>query len=191
MQAKEALMPQDDQLVYKLLAVLLEYPDAAWQAALADLDQVVAGLQDADQRQTFRNFFSQVAATAPDQLEQAYTATFDLDPATSLNLTYHLLGDSEDRGKALAALLRLYGQQGFELAERQLPDYLPLVFEFLSLSSGPQEHALLNSCLGTIAPLAERLEKKQQHVHAGLVRMGADLVQRHTPSTTAHLSKEP
>ena len=182
-------MSQDDRLAYKLLALLLEYPDAAWRAALPDLDEVVAAVQDVDRRKTFQHFLSQVAATAPNQLEEAYTAAFDLDPATSLNLTYQLLGDNEDRGKVLAALLRLYCRQGFELAERQLPDYLPLVFEFLSLYPDAQANSLLNSCLGTIAPLAERLEK-QQHVHAGLLRLGADLVQEHTPSITADISKE-
>ena len=123
------------------------------------------------------------------ELQEAYTQAFDLDPAASLHLTYHLMGDSEDRGKALAGLLWVYHREGFDAAIGELPDYLPMILEFLALCPEPKDAALLWSCLGTVATLAQRLEEKQ-HPYASLMGLAADILQPHAVAPSDEKSKE-
>ncbi|KPV44286.1 hypothetical protein AN477_08015 [Alicyclobacillus ferrooxydans] len=65
-------------------------------------------------------------------LEGEYTRYFDFQSSTCLYLTAHELGDSRKRGLALVALRRMLGTAGFEEDGTELPDYLPLLFEFLA-----------------------------------------------------------
>lgn len=65
--------------------------------------------------------------------EAAYVDTFDRGRAASLNLFEHVHGDSRDRGQAMVDLLTMYQQQGLALSVADLPDFLPVFLEFLSL----------------------------------------------------------
>ena len=65
-------------------------------------------------------------------LQENYVATFDRNPSHSLHLFEHIHGESRDRGQAMVDLIEAYRRQGFDLAARELPDYLPLVLEFLA-----------------------------------------------------------
>ena len=181
-------MTEDDRMQLKLVGFLLEYPDAPWAAALSDLDGVVDAVADGRRREPLRRFLAYAGTTPPIKLQETYTAAFDLNPAASLNLTYHLMGDSEDRGKALAGLLRIYQREGYDIAAGELPDYLPMVMEFLSVCPAPEDAALLWSCLSTVAPLAERLER-DRHPYAGLLRLAADIL-RDCGGGTADKRKE-
>ena len=169
-------MTENDRMQCKVLALLLEYPSTAWSGELPDLHPLVAAMADEQRRQPLQRFLTYAGNTPPLELQETYTAAFDLDPATSLHLTYHLMGDSEDRGKALAGLLWVYHQAGYDAAIGELPDYLPLMLEFLALCPAPEDADLLWSCLGTVATLAERLEQNQ-HPYAGLVGLAADILQ--------------
>ncbi len=169
-------MTENDRRQCKLLAFLLEYPASSWHTDLADVNEVVADVIDQQQRELLQRFLIYAESTPLLQLQETYTSAFDLDPTTSLHLTYHLLGDSEDRGKALAKILWVYHREGYDAAIGELPDYLPMILEFLALCPEPEEATLLWSCLGTVATLAERLEKIQ-HPYAGLLELAADIVQ--------------
>lgn len=168
-------MTENDCIQCKLLAFLLDYPASAWSADLTELNDVVNTVIDLQRRELLQRFLTYAANTPPLMLQEIYTAAFDLDPTTSLYLTYHLMGDSEDRGKALAGLLWVYHQAGFDAAIGELPDYLPMILEFIALCPEPADAALLWSCLGTVAALAERLQKTN-HPYAGLVKLVADIV---------------
>ena len=65
--------------------------------------------------------------------EERYVDLFDRGRALSLHLFEHLHGDGRDRGTAMVELKRLYAAAGFELTARELPDYLPVVLEYLSV----------------------------------------------------------
>ena len=182
-------MTENDRLQCKLLAALLEYPAAEWSAALADLNDVVNMVADERRREHLRIFLEYAGTTPLIKLQERYTSAFDLDPATGLNLTYHLMGDSEDRGKSLAGLLWVYHREGYVAAAGELPDYLPLMLEFLSLCPEPEDASLLWSCLGTVATLAERLEQNR-HPYAGLLGVAADLLRPHVGIPSDKISKE-
>ena len=182
-------MTENDQIQCKVLAFLLEYPDTSWSADLADMETVVDGVADEQRREVLRGFLAYAGGASPMELQEVYTQAFDLDAATSLHLTYHLMGDSEDRGKALAALLWVYHREGFDAAIGELPDYLPMMLEFLAVCPEPKDAALLWSCLGTVALLAQRLEEKQ-HPYAKLMGLAADILQPHAVAFSDKRSKE-
>ena len=182
-------MTDTDRVQCKLLAFLLEYPAPSWKADFGDLHEIVETIVDRQRRELLQVFLSYAETTPPLDLQETYTSAFDLDPATSLNLTYHLLGDSEDRGKALARLLWVYHQAGYDATLGELPDYLPMILEFLALCPEPEEATLLWSCLGTVSALAERLDENK-HPYAGLVRLVDNIIQPCMQDTTAATDKE-
>lgn len=182
-------MTENDRMQCKLLAFLLEYPDTSWSEGLADLDEIVDGVADEQGKELLRRFLTYAGSTPPVRLQEVYTQAFDLDPATSLHLTYHLMGDSEDRGKALAQLLWIYHREGFDAAIGELPDYLPLMLEFLAVCPEPEDAALLWSCLGSVAALARRLEQKK-HCYAGLMGLAANILQPYAATLSDKKSKE-
>lgn len=182
-------MTENNRMQCKLLAFLLEYPDTSWSEGLAGLNEVVDGVADVRRRELLRGFLAYAEGTPLIQLQEVYTQAFDLDPAISLHLTYHLMGDSEDRGKALAGLLWIYHREGFDAAIGELPDYLPMMLEFLAVCPEPEDAALLWACLGTVATLAQRLEDKQ-HPYVGLMALTADILQPYAVAFTDKKSKE-
>ena len=169
-------MTENDRLQYKLLSFLLEYPDASWSTDSTALREVVDMVVEKRRRELLQRFLTYAQSSSLLQLQETYTSAFDLDPTTSLHLSYHLMGDSEDRGKALAGLLWLYHREGYNAAIGELPDYLPMILEFLALCPEPEDADLLWSCLSTVAALAEQLQK-DRHPYAGLVELVADIVQ--------------
>src|SRR3546814_17266510 len=46
-------------------------------------------------------------------------------------LVEHIHGESRDRGQAMVDLIAAYRKKGFELSAKELPDYLPLLLEYL------------------------------------------------------------
>lgn len=118
---------------YKLLSVLLQYPDERLLEALPAIGEAVAALPSSQRRalQRFLGYLGQAEAVG---LQQAYVETFDLQRRASLYLTYFTEGDTRRRGTALLRLKRLYSSAGLTLTARELPDYLPLMLEFAALA---------------------------------------------------------
>jgi nitrate reductase delta subunit len=95
----------------------------------------------------------------------------------SLNLSHHKWGDDRDRGSALAALSGLYLAAGFEMSTGELPDYLPLVLEFLAACPEGACIGVMEDYREEVHGLASRL-KKQGSGYAGLLGLAADLFDR-------------
>jgi nitrate reductase delta subunit len=119
---------------YRLLSVLLRYPDERLAAGRDEIAAAVEALPRSPEKEPLGSFAAYLAAHSQLELAQAYVATFDLRRRTSLYLTYYQHGDTRKRGMALLRLKRLYAAAGLELAGGELPDYLPLVLEFAALA---------------------------------------------------------
>jgi nitrate reductase molybdenum cofactor assembly chaperone NarJ/NarW len=129
----------------RVLAALLGYPDARLRghlpqmrellrderalspSRLAELDGLMDGLRRAD----------------PLEAEADYVELFDRGRSTSLHLFEHVHGDSRDRGPAMIDLGQTYEKAGLTLAEGELPDYLPVVLEFVSTQPPREAKAFL------------------------------------------------
>lgn len=122
---------------YKLLSVLLRYPDERLVEAREELAAAAAG------NAPLERFVAHLAGKAPRELEQQYVETFDLRRRSGLYLTYYVHGDTRKRGMALLRLKRLYAAAGLEVTSGELPDYLPLVLEFAALAPAGAGETLL------------------------------------------------
>lgn len=121
-------------LTWRVLARLLCYPDAAWREALPALAAQLRAepALAARRRSALLELVEELAAADPYEVEAAYVELFDRGRATALHLFEHVHGESRDRGMAMVDLRATYAQAGLELQAHELPDYLPVVLEFLS-----------------------------------------------------------
>ncbi len=95
------------------------------------------------------------------QIQENYVATFDRTPKHSLHLFEHLHGEHRDRGQAMVNLLQEYQAQGFEPIAYELPDYLPLFLEFLSLQEADKAAELLGEAIHVVAYIGANLQESQ------------------------------
>ena len=91
---------------YKLLSVLLRYPDEALVEAHEEIAEAVASLPGSAAKRSLVAFGEYLAGRDAVELAQGYVETFDLRRRTSLYLTYYLHGDTRKRGMALLRLKR-------------------------------------------------------------------------------------
>jgi nitrate reductase delta subunit len=144
---------------YRALAALIAYPTEALQAATGEIAVVLAeeGLVPALNRAAIDGLLAELAGRDIYELQERYFALFDRSRTLSLHLFEHVHGESRDRGQAMADLIDLYRGHGFEPTASELPDFLPLFLEVLSLLPGHEAQALLAEPAGILQTLAERL----------------------------------
>ena len=117
----------------KLISVLLDYPaDELWQHP----DELLQAAETAElaphRRQQLGAFVGGLLALDPLSAQERWLSLFDRGRSMSLLLFEHVHGESRDRGQAMVNLIETYRQGGLELASRELPDYLPLMLEYLA-----------------------------------------------------------
>ncbi|MGA6924823.1 MAG: nitrate reductase molybdenum cofactor assembly chaperone [Desulfosarcina sp.] len=160
-----------------MLSSLLHYPDEELFNRLDEIAAIVDHSCPADVKSAVRSFLEALNTHSPIHIQERYTAAFDIDPATTLNITYHTHGDNEKRAAALAQLQHHYEQAGWERITGELPDYLPMMLEFLSVCPHPEHTEPVWQCLQGMQPLVSGLERKAP-VYAALlqpiVRMAAE-----------------
>lgn len=76
-------------------------------------------------------YWSLMQTFSLDEIQENYAATFDFQRDCALYMTYFKFEDAKERGQILAKLKILYEMYGLEMPEGELPDYLPLMCEFL------------------------------------------------------------
>ena len=168
------IMNDDKRCLLKVLSILLQYPDDEFIQSLGGLTEAVEEILQVEQRQECMNFLNYLGNTPLIRLQEEYTATFDLNPATSLNLTYHKWGDGRERGNALAELNHLYHKAGYESCNDDLPDYLPLVLEFLSINRLTNSFSFLGQYCDQIKAVGSRLRENGSY-YAGILAMVLDI----------------
>ena len=147
----------------RVLAGLLGYPDAGMRrylgemraalhveraltpARLAELDVLIDLLSEADALETEAN----------------YVHLFDRGRATSLHLFEHVHGDSRDRGPAMIDLAQTYEKSGLYLAPGELPDYLPVVLEFVSTQPPREARDFLGEMAHIFNAIFSALQQRQ------------------------------
>jgi nitrate reductase delta subunit len=135
-------MSDDAVHIFKLVSLLLQYPEGPLLEARAELADAAETLPAGRQGDAVRAFARWYRDAPGDELQATYVETFDFSRRSSLHLTCHVFGDRRQRGMALLALKQRYAAAGFELADGELPDYLPVLLEFAALSGEPGLEAL-------------------------------------------------
>ena len=136
------LSERDQRLVWRIAALLLDYPGAQ---TLAMADQLTTAAMElpASVGAPLLDFLREFGDGDPLQLAALYVETFDMRRRASLHLTYYAYGDTRKRGMALLRFKHAYRQAGMQLGDDELPDYLPLVLEFAATIDQLQGERLL------------------------------------------------
>jgi len=157
-------------LIFKALSALLSYPTAEMRKALPEIAEVVRVSRFIAERER-AGLLDLIEELGHDDLlavEERYVDLFDRGRALSLHLFEHLHGDSRDRGKAMIDLKQLYAKAGFELSARELPDFLPVVLEYLSQRPIEEARELLVDCSAILASIGRSLIARQSRYASAL-----------------------
>ena len=148
---------------YQALAALLDYPSAELIAALPEIRALLESESQLSGAATAQlsPLLDRLSSVDLMDLQEAYVDLFDRSRATSLNLFEHIHGEDRDRGQAMVDLKYKYHQAGFELIAHQLPDYLPVLLEYLSQLSSEEAVDMLSECSHILQSIGTALIKRQ------------------------------
>ena len=155
------------------LAELLRYPDAGYAARL---DQACATPAPAAARALLERFREQTAALSAQQLQELYTATFDLSPLCSLEVGWQLYGEDYARGSFLVYVRSKLLEH--DLAERgELPDHLANVLALIArMRPEPADEIRQGAALPAIRKMLQPFAGKQ-NPYGDLLRAIAGLLE--------------
>jgi len=153
-------MEKEKRLVCRLVSLLLDYPGEDIVNSAADIEQTVKGIPNGSKEQLL-DFLSYLNKTPLVALQEEYTRTFDHNPGLCLNLTFHKWGDDKKRNFALVELIKTYRDAGYEVSSVELPDYLPMVLEFISVCPKDTIIPLFEEYGDSLALMASRLRVMQ------------------------------
>jgi nitrate reductase delta subunit len=146
---------------FKVLSLMLMYPEADWLAALPDMHAALVeeSASNGNAAKRMAPLFALLSDTKLIDLQENYVATFDRNPSHSLHLFEHIHGESRDRGSAMTNLLEEYWKHDFDASASELPDYVPLFLEFLSFLPTEEALPLLGDAVHVLALIGRKLDK--------------------------------
>jgi nitrate reductase delta subunit len=149
--------------LYKVLSVLLDYPD---QELIDNLPEIKAWIDnnseiDAEERALLQGYIAQMENKPLMDIQADYVKTFDMSAEHSLHLTHHLFGEENTRLTAIIDLGELYKDYGMQVSEsaKEIPDYLPLVLEFTSGMENDESSEFLSDAKKVFGVLKDNLKK--------------------------------
>lgn len=147
--------------ILKVISLLLDYPEQPLLDAEAELGEAIeqCRLLSPQQRGALRALLQHMTDRDLLDVQAEYLSLFNRGRYLSLLLFEHVHGESRDRGQAMVDLLAEYQAAGFEIATRELPDYIPLYLEYLASCDQLTARAGLADVQHLLALLAARLEK--------------------------------
>lgn len=174
------LAQRDRQLVWRIAALLLDYPTEQTLAMVGQLATAAAELPD-EVRNQLSECLDYLRTTPPLELAAAYVETFDMRRRASLHLTFYAYGDTRKRGMALLRFKHAYRHAGVELGDEELPDHLPVLLEFAATVDPIGGERLLGEHVPVLELLRLSLSDSGSPYAGVLAAVGATL----PPPTTA------
>ncbi|MBF6297172.1 nitrate reductase molybdenum cofactor assembly chaperone [Nocardia amamiensis] len=174
------LAQRDRQLVWRIAALLLDYPTEQTLAMVGQLATAAAELPD-EVRSQLSECLDYLRTTPPLKLAAAYVETFDMRRRASLHLTFYAYGDTRKRGMALLRFKHAYRHAGVELGDEELPDHLPVLLEFAATVDPIGGERLLGEHVPVLELLRLSLSDSGSPYAGVLAAVGATL----PPPTTA------
>lgn len=159
----------------KLISVLLNYPGEETLRSLDELQALISEIPDRGAGEALENLLGYLRRTPHLRAQEEYTRSFDLNPATSMELTLHQELDEADRARALSSLAGIYRDEGLETITGELPDHLPLVLEFLAIGSREAGERIRKDYQKPTEILASKL-KEDGSPYAGVVKLAAEMI---------------
>jgi len=151
---------------WMLFSQLLQYPDAAWQDTADEmyvnwchLIQDGEVMEVKSLQELAGHCLAEFAGMDAEAITAAYVKTFDFSKKANLYLTYGQLGEDRERGPALLKLKQLYEEEEIVLYTDELPDYLPLVLEYVAVAIEDRGIDLLVSFRKALVNIQEALHQ--------------------------------
>jgi len=147
---------------FKVLGLLMSYPKPEWVSHLGEFGSLLVQEKflPRKQLQAVLAFIEELQTADLYEVQEEYVATFDRGRSHSLHLFEHIHGESRDRGQAMVNLSDAYEEKGFFIDQAELPDYIPMFLEFLSLCPVDEAVNLLGEPIDIMATIATRLQKR-------------------------------
>lgn len=169
-------------LSLRVLARLLSYPDAELRAHVPDLRQALRaeGAVLPTRAAELDVLMTTLERGNAIENEAEYVQIFDRGRSTSLHLFEHVHGDSRDRGPAMIDLAQTYEKAGLFLAPGEMPDYLPVVLEFVSTQPPKEARAFLSEMTHIFKLIFSALQQRQSpyaSVLAALLELSGERAQ--------------
>lgn len=113
----------------RIASRLLDYPE---DSTISDLSNGIYSEARSLELPELTEMIHHMLTADPITLQEAYVRTFEIGGNTPLYLTAWEMGSSRDRGAKILELKRLILNSGFQIEKKELPDYIPLLLEFLA-----------------------------------------------------------
>ena len=149
----------------RVLARLLSYPDRALRDDLDDMRAALLVEQalTTERKDELYALMHHLKNGNSLDNESEFVQLFDRGHSTSLHLFEHVHGDSRDRGPAMVDLVQTYEKAGLFLAPGELPDYLPVVLEFVSTQPPQEARAFLGEMAHIFNAIFNALQQRKSH----------------------------
>ncbi len=142
--------------ILKVIGLLLEYPDeVCWE----NRDELI-NLVERDAPMLLPFVMKHLSVPLLDK-QAEWCEFFERGRATSLLLFEHVHAESRDRGQAMVDLMAQYEKAGLQIDCRELPDYLPLYLEYLSVLPPHDAQDGLQNVAPILALLGGRLKQRE------------------------------
>ncbi|MEG1610274.1 MAG: nitrate reductase molybdenum cofactor assembly chaperone [Bilophila sp.] len=150
-------LSSDDRITLGCLSVLLRYPDETTLPLFSTMREELPLYCEPEAVRCLWDFLARLERHGVCVMQEEHVRTFDLDTACSPHLAWHRYGDDPRLGRALASLNELYRDAGFEPLPGELPDYLPMMLEFLAVCPAWAKDVLLDGFGSELTALSTRL----------------------------------
>lgn len=175
-----AMSERERRLIWRIAALLLDYPS---QQTLAMVDELTGAVSELprEMQEHLGGFLTHLRTSDPIALAQEYVETFDMRRRSSLHLTFYAYGDTRKRGMALLRFKHAYRHGGVELGDEELPDHLPVLLEFAATVDPIGGERLL----GEHVPVLELLRLSLSDTDSPYAGVMAAVTATLPPATTA------
>lgn len=151
----------DHSQLFRLLALLLDYPRAELREESLGLHALIRTCELPEAlRDGLAALLNELCQGDLLDVQARYDGLFERGRSVSLLLFEHVHGESRDRGQAMVDLLDRYTGAGLQIDVPELPDYLPLYLEYLSLLPFAAASEGLAEVAHILGLLALRLEER-------------------------------
>ncbi len=154
----------------KVLGFLLTYPSAQTVEVLGECREILEAEKwlESSTISAIGDLIDWMEKTDILDIQEEYVDLFDRTPSLSLHLFEHIHGDSKDRGQAMVDLSEVYKDAGLIINTKELPDYLPLFLEYLSIIDVDTARENLDEVINITATIAARLKNRGSAYAAAL-----------------------
>jgi nitrate reductase molybdenum cofactor assembly chaperone NarJ/NarW len=158
--------------IFNVLSKLIDYPD---DELMENLDSVIEFVKESteindSEKRTIMEFISWMGVHTSIGIQQAYVETFDMVPEHDLHLTHHIFGDDNGRGPALIDLSELFKAEGLEVKKGEIPDFLPLILEYVATLDDMESRIFLGDVKKIVKVIADNLDEAESP-YAKLIRI--------------------